>query len=148
VAGDQRADEAYSLVYTSAPLTEELYVLGRPRVVLHISSTASVLAFAASLNDVAPDGASALVAKGVLNVTRRESRTEPEPLQPNEIVELGIEIDTVGWVFEPGHRIRLAIANADFPDVWPTPEPARSELFRGQGHESRLVLPIVPPDGS
>ena len=36
------------------PLEEDVYVIGRPRAVLHVSSTATVIGFAASLSDVAP----------------------------------------------------------------------------------------------
>jgi predicted acyl esterase len=56
-------------------------------VVLHISSSASVIGFAVNLSDVAPDGASQLVAKGMLNATRRESLAHPQPLRPNEMYE-------------------------------------------------------------
>src|SRR5207245_2913659 len=119
--GDQRPDEALSLVYTSPPIEEELLVLGRPRAVLHVSSTASVIGFAASLADVAPDGASHLVVKGMLNATRRRSLVDPEPLVPGEVYELELDLDATAWLFEPGHRVRLAVANADWPNVWPTP---------------------------
>lgn len=146
--GDQRPDEAFSLVYTSAPLEEELHVIGRTRAVLHVSSTASVIGFATSLADVAPDGTSHLLAKGMLNATRRASLTDPEPLTPGEVYELPIEIDTTAWVFPAGHRIRLAIASADWPNVWPTPEPATNTVHRGAARPSRLVLPTVPPTGS
>jgi hypothetical protein len=146
--GDQRPDEALSLVYTTAPLADDVYILGWPRAVLHVSSSASVIGFAASLSDVAPDGASHLVAKGMLNATRRESFTDPRPLTPNEVVELDIGIDCIAWKFEKGHRLRLSIANADFPNVWPTPELGRSRVYRGSVHPSRLVLPIVPARGS
>jgi uncharacterized protein len=146
--GDQRPDEAFSLVYTSAPLEEELHVVGRPQAVLHVSSTASVIGFAASLSDVAPDGTSHLLAKGMLNATRRASLTDPVPLTPGEIYELSIEIDTTAWVFAAGHRIRLAIASADWPNVWPTPEPATNTVHRGSARPSRLVLPTVPASGS
>ncbi len=146
--GDQRPDEAFSLVYSSAPLEEDVHVVGRPRAVLHVASTASVIGFAASLSDVAPDGTSHLVAKGMLNATRRSSLAEPEPLTPGEIVELPIEIDTTAWVFPRDHRIRLAIASADWPNVWPTPEPATNTVYRGAARPSRLVLPTVPPHGS
>jgi uncharacterized protein len=146
--GDQRPDEAFSLVYTSAPIDEAIHVLGRPHVVLHASSTASVIGFAASLSDVAPDGTSHLVAKGMLNATRRDSLADPQPLTPGEVYELTIELDTTGWVFRPGHRIRLAIASADWPNVWPTPQPATNMVYRGEGKPSRLVLPSVPPEGS
>jgi putative CocE/NonD family hydrolase len=146
--GDQRRDEARSLCYRSLPLTEDVHLLGRARVYLHLASTASVIGFCASLADVAPDGTSHLVAKGMLNGTRRRSLTDPEPLTPGEAFELEIPIDTAGWVFPQGHRIRLAVSSADWPNVWPTPEPATNTVYRGRGRPSRLVLPTVPPRGS
>ena len=93
------ADEALSLLYTSPPLEQDVHVVGRPRAELHVASTATVIGFAVSLSDVAPDGTSHLVAKGMLNATRRRSLTDPEPLAPGEIYGLAIEIDTTGWVF-------------------------------------------------
>jgi putative CocE/NonD family hydrolase len=146
--GDQRLDEAFSLVYTTPPLDEDVTILGWPHAVLHVSSTATVIGFAASLSDVAPDGASHLVAKGMLNGTRRQSFTNPEPLTPGEIYELDIEIDCVCWKFSKGHCIRLSIANADWPNVWPTPEPALSHIYHGSDYRSRLILPVVPALGS
>jgi uncharacterized protein len=146
--GDQRADEAFSLCYTSAPLEEPLHTAGRSRVVLHVASTAKVIGFSASLSEVAPDGTSHLVAKGMLNATRRESLTDPEPLVPGEVYELEFEIDATAWVFSRGNRIRLAIASADFPNVWPTPELATNTVFRGTARPSRLVLATIPPVGS
>ncbi len=141
---DQRPDEAYSLVYTSAPLTEELAILGWPQAVLHVSSTAGVMGFSASLCDVAPDGTSALIAKGMLNATRRASLTDPRPLVPGQVYELTIDIDCTAWIFEPGHRIRLDIASADYPNVWPTPQPGANRVYWSDRHPSCLILPVVP----
>ena len=148
LSGDQRPDEAYSLVFTSDPLDDDLHVLGRPHARLHVSSTASVIGFAVSLADVAPDGPSRLVAKGMLNATRRRSLTEPEPLEPGEVYELPIDLDCTGWRFQRGHRIRVSVASADWPNVWPTPEPAVNRVYRGAGRPSRIVLPVVPAAGS
>jgi hypothetical protein len=146
-----------------------VFILGWPRAVLHVSSSASVIGFAASLSDVAPqngegetlrvsqaqtsfapapDGASHLVTKGMLNATRRESFSNPQPLPPNEIAELKIELDCTAWRFAKGHRIRLSIANADWPNVWPTPELATSQVYRGPAYPSRLTLPVVPARGT
>ncbi|MHB8506174.1 MAG: CocE/NonD family hydrolase [Acidimicrobiales bacterium] len=146
--GDQRLDEALSLVYTSAPLDEDLTIVGRPRALLHVSSTATVIAFSVALADVAEDGSSFLVSKGMLNATRRNSLVEPEPLVPGEPVELTVDIDTTAWRFNRGHRVRLAIASSDWPNVWPTPQPATNRVYRGGNHPSSLVLPTVPPEGS
>lgn len=138
--GDQRSDEARSLVYTSEPLVAPLTILGQARADLTVTSSVPVLGVAVSLIDVDPAGRSHLVAKGMLNGTRRSSLRDPEPLLPGEPVALGIEIDATGWRFPAGHRIRLAVAGADWPNVWPTPSPAILTV----GHGSTLTLPEVP----
>ena len=148
LSGDQRPDEAFSLVYSSDPLASDLYVLGRGQVRLHVSTTATVIGFCVSLSDVAPDGSSRLVAKGMLNGTRRDSLKEPEPLVPGEIYELAIEVDCTAWRFERGHRVRVAVASADWPNVWPTPEPATNRVHRGGELASRMTLPTVGATGS
>jgi len=145
--GDQRPDEALSLVYTSEPLDAELAILGVARAELVLESSASVIGFAVSLSDVAPDGSSHLIAKGMLNATRRSSLSDPTPVTPGERFTLGIDLDTTGWIFAAGHRIRVAVANADFPNVWPTPELPTSRIHLGAGG-SRLILPVVPRHGS
>ena len=146
--GDQRADEAFSQVYTTQPLSEDVHILGWPRAVLYVSSSAPVVGFAVSLCDVAPDGTSHLVAKGMLNATRRDSLRQPKPLTPGQVYELEIEIDCTAWIFARGHRIRLSIASSDWPNVWPTPHPATNRVYRGLEHPSRLILPVVSAEGS
>jgi putative CocE/NonD family hydrolase len=145
---DQRPDEVASLTYTSQPLSDDLHVLGQPHAELPVDSSASVIGFCVSLSDVLPDGTSALVCKGMLNVTRRESSREPSALAPGERAILGVDLDATGWVFRRGHRIRVAIANADWPNVWPTPQPATSRVHRGAGSPAAIALPILPPDAS
>lgn len=141
---DQREDEAHSLSYTTEPLTEALEILGWPDLALHAESSAPVAAFVAKLCDVAPDGTAALVTRGVLNATRRRSLRDPEPLQPGEVYELSIRLDCTSWVFPPGHRVRLDVSSADWPNVWPTPEPATNAVHHGGARPSRLTLPVAP----
>ena len=145
--GDQRPDEARSLVYTSTPLDAPLTILGRARAIVHVASSARVMGVAVSLADVAPDGASQLVAKGMLNGTRRHSLTEPEPLEPGVVEELAIDVDATAWRFLPGHRLRVAIAAADWPNVWPTPEIGTLTVHHGPARPTRLILPVVPDEG-
>ena len=142
--GDQRPDESFSLTFTSEPLQEPVEVLGRPRVILHVASSAEVAAFVVKLSDVAPDGTSALVTRGILNGTRRHSLAEPSPMVPGEVYGLRIDLDATGWIFGPSHHIRLAISGSDFPNVWPTPFSATNRIFLGRGRPSRLILPLAP----
>jgi uncharacterized protein len=48
------------------------------------------------------------------------------------------------WVFPPGHRLHIAISNAMWPMVWPTPYPMTTSLRLGGADGSRIDLPVVP----
>jgi len=146
--GDQRPDEAFSLVYTGDELKEDLTILGRPGVELWFASTAEVAGVVVSLCDVSPDGCSHLVCKGVLNATRRDSLTQPTALVPGQIYQLFVDLDCTAWKFSKGNRIRLVIAGADWPNIWPTPQLCTNSIYRGPDHPSRLILPEVPRTGS
>jgi hypothetical protein len=140
LALDQRRDEAYSLVY-DWPVERELEVLGNPVLELAVRSTHPVAFASAKLCEVLADGTSVLVSRGLLNLTHRSSDAEPEPLVPGETYEVRVELDATSWVFEPGSRIRLAIAGSDWPDAWPPPEASELSVVVG---DTRLVLPEVP----
>jgi hypothetical protein len=142
---DQRAEEAYSAVFTAPALTEPLEIVGQPRVVLHLATSVPVATVVARLCDVAPDGASALVTKGVLNLTHRDSHVEPTPLVPGAVYEIMLDLDATAWQFALGHRLRLSLAHADFPNVWPMPALATTTVHHGPARPSRLLLPVVPP---
>ena len=141
---DQRLDEVASLTYTTPPLEEDLEVTGVPHALLHVSSTADTALFVAKLCDVAPDGTSALVTKGYLNATHRNSHTHPEPLVPEQVYALDVELLACAYRFAAGHRVRLDIAGADLQNVWPTPKPCVNTVHRGGRLPSRLVLPVAP----
>jgi putative CocE/NonD family hydrolase len=146
LARDLRPDEARGLVYTSAPLEQAVSVIGLPQVVLHVSATMPVATCAVRLSEVAPSGASALVAHGVLNLTHRRSDIDPEPLVSGLVEEVAIPLRATGYRFSPGHRIRLSIHTAMWPIIWPSPIPGDLQVHRGGAMPSRLVLPVLPDD--
>ncbi len=141
VAHDQRGTDAFSLVYDSEPLAEDLEILGLPHATLLVAANATRANWFARLSDVAPDGTVTQVAGAAMNGTHRESARSPKALVPGEPFELDIEMHFTSWVFPKGHRIRLAVNNAQWPMLWPTPEPMTTELRLGA---SRLILPVVP----
>jgi len=137
---DQRPDEAWSVVYEWPPLSEELEILGHPRVEVRVTSSAPVAFLSAKLCDVFPDGTSALVTRGLLNLAHRESRERPAPLEPGTPYRAEVELEVTSWIFEPGHRIRLDLAGSDWPNAWPPPAAATLTFERGG---SALILPGV-----
>lgn len=144
---DQGVDDTRSCVYTSEPLAESLEILGWPKALLHVSSTAEIAYFVVKLSDVAPDGSTRLVSRGVLNATHRHSHSQPQLLTPGEVYELDIPLKVVSWVLQPGHRIRVTISSSDFPTIWPSPRPATNTILRGSARPSRIILPVVDNPG-
>jgi uncharacterized protein len=141
-AVDQRADDGRALTFDSAPLDERIELLGNARVDLMLESDRPVAQLAARLCDVAPDGTSLLVTRGVLNLTHRESHEHPEPLVPGEPTRIVLELDGIAEAIPAGHRVRLALSPAYWPWLWPAPEPATLAVHTA---ESSLVLPVRPP---
>jgi hypothetical protein len=144
VAHDQRPTDAFSLVYDSDPLAEEIEILGLPRAALKVSADASRANWFVRLSDVAPDGSVTQVAGAGFNGSHRESASEPQAIEPGVVFPLEIEMHFTSWVFPKDHRIRLAVANAQWPMLWPTPYSMTTGLHLGGDDGTRLLLPVVP----
>ena len=142
--GDMAADDAHSLVYDSAPLAEALEIMGTPQVRLRVAADAPFYQWTVRLEDVAPDGQVSLISGAAINPSQRFSRLEPEALIPGEPTTLSTPIHFTTWRFNPGHRIRLAVSNAQFPMIWPSPTPGSTALFPGA--DTWLDLPVVPTE--
>ncbi len=144
VAHDQRPSDAWSLVYETAPQQSELEILGLPRALLRVSADAPRADWFARLSDVAPDGTTTLVASAGQNGAHRLSARDPKALEPGEVFPLEIEMHFTSWVFPKGHRLRLAVSNAQWPMIWPTPWSMTTALHLGGAEGRRLLLPVVP----
>lgn len=144
---DQRPVDAFSLVYDSAPLHENLAIIGRPHALLQASADAPLADWFARLSDVAPDGQVTQITGAGLSGAQRESMSDPKPLVPGKIYPLDVEMHLTTWVFPKGHRIRLSVSNALWPMVLSTPYNMTTSLQLGGSQGSRLVLPVVPTHG-
>ena len=140
---DQREDDARSLRYEWGPLESELEILGHPKLALEVASSTPVAYLSAKLDDVFPDGTSALVTRGLLNLAHRRSSTAPQPLEPSAPERVELELEATSWVFEAGHTVRLALAAADWPNIWPPPAPGTLSI---DGATLELSLPVLEGD--
>ena len=137
---DQRPDEVHSLTYTWAPLEDEVEILGHAKLRLSVTSSAPIAYLSAKLCDVFPDGTSSLVTRGMLNLAHRDDRTAPTPLEPGRPYEIEFDLEVASWTFEAGHRIRLDLAGADWPNAWASPYPGTLTVDRAS---AVLTLPVM-----
>ena len=148
VPPDQQPMDNHSLVYDCEPLEAPLEILGRPVVQLRVSADAPRANWVVRISDVAPDGQVTQVAGAAFNGTHRNSAREPEDIVPGEVFDLDIELHFTSWVFPKGHRIRVAISNAQWPMLWPSPLPMSSTLAIGGDTGARVRLPVITPGQS
>ncbi|MDQ1068415.1 CocE/NonD family hydrolase [Streptomyces canus] len=142
---DQREEDARSACFEFA-VGEETWVLGRPRVRLRVTSEVSRGQVVARLCDVAPDGSSTLVTRGVLNLSARHGRDRAVPWEPGATQEVSFELNGIGHAFPPGHRIRLAVSSAYWPWIWP--QPGSQAGFTLEPAGSFLELPVRAREAS
>jgi uncharacterized protein len=140
--GDQQEEDGGALVFETAPLEDDLEILGAAVVELEVASDVPVAMLAVRLSDVRPDNEVSRVTYGLLNLTHRNGHEHPEPLEPGERVRIRVRLNDVGQHFPAGHRIRLALSTSYWPLAWLPPEPVHLTVFPATGS---LHLPVRPP---
>ena len=144
---DQRPVDAFSLTYDSAPLETEVAMLGHAHMRLQASADAPLANWFVRLEDVAGDGRVTAITGAGLAGAQRRSMEHPEPLIPGTEYTLEFDLHFSSWTWALGHRIRVAVSNALWPMIWPTPYPMTTSLRLGGDGGSVIVLPVVPVHG-
>jgi putative CocE/NonD family hydrolase len=142
---DQGPDDLRSLTLTTDPLPEELELAGSPEATLTISTAAGDdFSLVVKLNDVAPDGSSALITTGWLRAEHLQSERNPVQLAPDTRYDFHVQLWATSYLIREGHRLRVSIACADFPRIWPSDHNPHLQLHCGEGTQTSIRLPVVP----
>ena len=148
--GDQRFDDALSLTYDWEPLDGRSRRDGPPACAAHrhlagARSRTSRRGSATSSPTAPPPSRAA----GILNLTHRDGHDAPVALEPGVPTEIEIELEATSWIFERGHRVRLSLAGADWPNIWPPPSGAplagRARERRARPAGARRAARCCPP---
>jgi uncharacterized protein len=153
------------LVFSTAPLTQDLEVTGPLVVKLWASSDSLDTDFTAKLIDVYPPstdfpaGIDLNIGDGIVRARYRNGpTTDAQMLERGKPYEFTIEMYPTSILFRRGHRIRLDISSSNFPrfDVNPnTGEPlndnrssriAENTVYLDPSHPSRILLPVIPAE--
>ncbi len=156
---DQREVELRDdvLVYSTPVLAQAVEVTGPIELRLFVSSSAPDTDFTGKLVDVSPDGRAMILTEGILRARYRNSLTRPEPMQPDTVYELRLNLWATANVFLPGHRIRLEVSSSNFPrfdrnsntggviasETRDQYQAAVNRVFHDAAHPSQCILPII-----
>ena len=129
---DQRFEDAAAATI-EWEIDEDIELLGRARARLRVAADRADAQLVVRLCDVAPSGASTLVAMGALNLAGHEG---------GDVV---VGMRATGYVVPRGHTLRLAISPGYWPMLWPSS--VAPTLTIDPAHCS-LELPIVSPSAT
>ena len=150
------------VVFETAPLTEDLTVIGPISVVLHASTNRTDTDFTAKPLDVYPpsdawpSGFDMNLTDAIVRGRYRATRDHAVMLVPDKVYSFTIEPFPTANVFKKGHRIRVDISSSNFPrfDANPgTGEPLgrnrrmvtqENTVHHSVAFPSHIVLPLAP----
>ncbi len=136
LSGDQRLDDARSLVWDAPPPAGP--VVGHPVARLRVTSDQPLASVSVKLCDVFADGTSALVSRGSLDLTFRAGvHGTPTPLEPGTAYDVVVELDACAYEWAPGQTLRVSVAGADWPNTIAPPAPVTLTV------EGTLDLPVL-----
>ncbi len=136
---DQRGEDGRSLTFDTAPVTRAVDILGFPRVTLRMTANQATAMVVVRLCDIAPDGTSLLVSRGMLNLTHRDGHDTVTTLIPGEYIDVALTLNAAGHTLQPGHAWRIAIAPSYWPHAWPSAHLVTLELDSSGCH---VLLPV------
>jgi len=131
------------VVFQTAPLEQDLAVIGPVTVKLFISSDCPDTDFTAKLVDVYPPssdypcGYALNLTDGIFRCRFHESWENAASLVPQQVYEITIEPFATSNLFKRGHRIRLDIASSNFPKYDVNPNTGESAA---DAREKRIAV--------
>jgi hypothetical protein len=152
---DQRSIESRAdvLVFTSDVLTEPYEATGRIKARLFVSSDCPDTDFTVKLTDVYPDGKSMLICDGILRMRNRNGFDHWEFMKPGEIYEVEVDLWSTSYIWNKGHRIRVAVSSSNYPRYLANPNTkdginqntgysiAENMLYLSSDYPSCIILP-------
>jgi putative CocE/NonD family hydrolase len=142
-ATDQREDDGGSLCFDTAPLKAPLHLVGNSFARLRIAADKPQALVAVRLTDVAPDGTSALITFGILNLAHRDSHEFPGALKPGKFYNVSVPFKSIAQTVPKGHRLRLAVSSTYWPMAWPSPEGVTLTIDVARSKADLAVLPSL-----
>jgi putative CocE/NonD family hydrolase len=153
------------LVYTTAPLEEDLEAVGPLTAELYAATDARDTDWMVRLADVAPDGVARFLCDGVIRARCRDEERggafnaeRLSVIEPGRPYKYTIEFwRGTGNLFRKGHRIRIEVSSSYFPyyarnlntgadnvGLETTHVVANQTVFHDRDRPSHVVLPVIP----
>jgi hypothetical protein len=141
------------LTFMTGPLEKPLEITGNVKARLFVSTDAPDTDFTAKLLDVYPDGKQILMLDSIRRLKFRNGYEKTEPLEPNKVGEIVIDLWSISLILNTGHRIGVQVSSSNYPRFEKNPNTgedlpgtelrvAHSSVYVDASHPSALLLPV------
>jgi len=143
------------ILFTSPEFTEPYETTGPIKARLFVSSDCPDTDFTVKLCDVYPDGRSILITDGILRMRNRNGFDHWDFMEPGEIYEIEVDMWSTSYVWNTGHKIRVAVSSSNYPRFKASPNTddsmaanttynvAENTLYFDTDHPSCVILPEI-----
>jgi predicted acyl esterase len=156
---DQSQIEARNdvLVYTSAPLADDLLIVGPIKAVVYAATEGPDTDFTAKLTVVHPDGYVRNVEDGILRGRYLNAPSgTPQMLNPGQVYRFEIDCGATALRVKAGERLRVEVSSSNFPKYDRNPntgvEPLEATefvavtqtVYHTREYASHIIIPVLP----
>ena len=134
-------DDVRTLTFDSEPLDRPVELTGTGAASLRVEPTTEDPTVAVRVVDVDPGGRGTVVTKGAIRGVYRDGLADPEPATPGEEHAFEVPLEPKSHVFEAGHRIRVTVESARFPDLLQSADAGPFRLLSSPDEPSTVAFP-------
>ena len=143
------------ILFTSPVFDEPYEATGPVKARLFVSSDCLDTDFTVKLCDVYPDGRSIIITDGILRMRNRNGFDHWEFMAPGEVYEIEVDLWSTSYVWDTGHKIRVAVSSSNYPRFKANPNTedpiaanttynvAENSLYFDLSHQSCIILPEI-----
>jgi len=169
------SNKTENLLYTTKPFAQPTEFTGPATLYLYAAIDAEDANFIVKIWDIMPGGNRHPISRyGALKASHPylpekslpwrpfHDHSRNEPVEPGEVHLYVIEINPIGWVFQPGHAVQLEITSMDFVDeqktMWtgkvgamgpiPSARTISYRIFRDATYPSYILMPYIPQEST
>jgi uncharacterized protein len=104
-----------AIKFTTPVADYDYEIRGPVTVHLQVSSNRTDTDFGVRLCDVFPDGRSMIMTDGIRRARFRNSYEREEPMTPDTVYEVDIELQEIALTIVKGHQLRIVVTSSNYP---------------------------------
>jgi len=138
---ENRAD---ILFYTSDPLTEDMYIFGKIKANLFVSTSAEDADFTVKINQIHPDGTITNIRDGIQRLSLSKSLSYRSFVASGTVNALEVDLGYISAMIPKGSKINIQVSSSNYPKFSLNPGTVDNPLTTDEFISAKQTLHLSP----